>query len=744
MQKLKKRLLSFSASCAMLLSAISFNAGSNAIIADAAFEKNAQKTVSEITFGWNLGNSFDSYSGTTIGVGSLSSETSWGNPATTKEMIDMVKDTGINAIRVPVTWYNHMNPNTYKIDEAWMKRVEEVINYVLDDDLYCIINVHHDTGENGWLKASSNNLAQKEAMFTAIWEQISANFADYGDKLLFEGFNEILNESSEWVNPDAEAVSITNELNQIFVDTVRKSGGNNDKRNLIVNTYCAGGNSAVTKNFTLPDDTVNDRLIVEAHVYQPFYFTSEHYPDVTIWSKSEMDSYLGNMYNQFVKNGIPVIIGEFGCVDKNNADQRLSWAKYYVETCTNYGMKCFWWDNGTQYKIFNRRTLKVTEPELLNTMLAEAKGEEYKPDTSVKGDANNDGLCNTADVIMLQGWLVNDGTELINWKAVDLCADEKINVFDLVMLKRLLLAQDNLCTSEDNWNTWVDTANNAEAEMNYISGGISMSITNGGKNDWDVQAAYKNLTLEKDASYQISFDYTSTTEQSMMFHVMQNHDDYKPYYSATLDYGTDVKHFDDTFTMTASTDKNSQIAFNLGGNVVVPSEIKITNLRLVKISGGSSVTNPDIPEVTGGDNICEDADNWTSWINEEGGAAASVKYLDNGIQINVTQSGEEEWYIQGSYPDLTLEEGAKYQVSFDYSADKDVSLWYHVQQNCDPYGQYIYELLDFSETSQHYTATFTMSDKTDKNVIFVLNCGGADDSVPFTATLTNLSIVKIS
>lgn len=739
----KKRVISFSAAFAMFFSVLSFHHGSTAMTVEAAFEKNAQETVDDMTFGWNLGNTFDCYSGTAFGAGSLATENSWGNPTTTKEMINMVKDTGIDTIRVPVTWYNHMDPNTYKIDDAWMNRVEEVVNYVLDEDTYCIINVHHDTGENGWLRASTNNLEKNEEIFTAIWKQISERFADYGDHLLFEGFNELLNDSNEWVNPDSTAVDVTNELNQIFVDTVRKSGGNNDKRNLICMTYCAGGNSAVTQNFKLPNDTADNRLIVEAHVYQPFYFTSESAPNVTTWDSVELDKYLGNMYNQFVKNGIPVIIGEFGCVDKGNADQRLSWAQYYVESCHNYGMPCIWWDNGNEYKLFNRRTLKITEPELLNTMLAEAMGQKYTPDTTVKGDVNGDGVCNISDAVVLQRWLLAvPDVELANWKAADLCEDERIDVFDLCLLKRKLTEKENLCANEDNWNSWIDTTNGAEGEMLYTENGIVMNIVNGGLNDWDAQASYQNLTFEQGATYQISFDYKSSVPQTLSFHAMQNYGDYKPYYSASLDYSTEAQHFEDTFTMKSATDKKCEITFNFGGSIIAGSKIDIANLRLVKISEGTVVVTPE-PGVTEDENICAD-DNWTSWINEEGGAAASVEYLGDGIQVTVTKSGAEEWYIQGSYPDITLEEGAEYRISFDYSADKEVPLWYHVQQNYDPYGQYIYEQLNFSIESQHYSSTFTMTEKTDRKVVFVLNCGGVDDSVPFTVTLKNLSIVKIS
>ena len=575
-----KKFFCFSIACAMTVSC--FNMFGHAKIETSAdFEKNAQQVVDEIILGWNLGNSLDSYTGTAIKNSGLSSETSWGNPTTTQEIIDMVKDTGINAIRVPVTWYNHMDADTYEIDEAWLNRVKDVVNYVLEDGMYCILNVHHDTGENGWLRASQNNFEQNAEMFTAIWEQVSEEFADYDDKLLFEGFNEILNDSNEWVNPNTEALEVVNELNQIFVDTVRNSGGNNDKRNLIVNTYCAGGNSAVTRGFILPDDSIPDRLIVEAHVYQPFYFTSEFYPDVTTWSQKDVNAYIDNLYETFVKQDIPVIIGEFGCVEKNNADQRLSWTQYYVQHCIEYGIKCFWWDNGSQYKLFNRRTLNITEPELLNAMLAAANGEEYI--ANMQGDVNNDGVVDVKDVKYLQDYLHQRVTSIsIN---ADMNQDNMINIYDLCLLKNLLLAQKNLCANENNWNSWTDTAEHAESEFFYINKGVSMLVTSGGNYEWNAQCYYENITLEQETTYQISFDYVSDSEQSTSFHIMQGHDEYLPYFSDSLKWTTEIQHYEETFTYISATDKNCRIGFNLGGvGVDVPFEIKITNLKLVRIN----------------------------------------------------------------------------------------------------------------------------------------------------------------
>lgn len=489
----------------------------------------ATTLVEDIVFGWNLGNSLDSYSGTELGKNEgLSSETAWSNPKTTQELIDLVRDSGVNAIRVPVTWYNHMDSD-YVIDEEWMDRVQEVVDYVIRDDLYCIINVHHDTGANGWLRASDTNLEENKAMFTAIWEQVSARFADYDEHLIFEGFNEILNDVNEWVNPDSRAVEIVNELNQLFVDTVRVSGGNNAERVLIVNTYCAGGNSQVTRGFVLPSDSAENSLVVEAHIYQPYYFTAEEFPEVTTWSKDTINSYLRNMYTSFVQKGIPVIVGEFGCADKGNAEERLSWAKYYMETCREYGIKCFWWDNGTAYKVFSRRGLKISEADLLGTMIAAARGEEYVAQT----------------------------------------AEEEVS-------------DDNLCANIDNWSGWVNSG--AKATISYLPDGVSIEVTESGDEEWYIQGSYVGLTLEQGASYEISFDYSATTDITLPYHFQQNYDPYGVYASGSADYTQETQHYSDVFTMTEETDKNVALVFNCGKREEkVPYTMTVTNLRIVKI-----------------------------------------------------------------------------------------------------------------------------------------------------------------
>lgn len=493
----------------------------------------AQEILDDIVIGWNLGNSLDSNTRENEG---LQSETAWGNPVTTKEMIDMVKDTGINAIRVPVTWYNHMDSESYEIDKEWMDRVEEVVGYVLDNDMYCIVNVHHDTGEKGWLRASRTNLEENKKKYAAIWEQICERFGDYDDMLLFEGFNELLDDQNSWYSPGAEAIEVANELNQLFVDTVRASGKKNDTRCLIVNTYCAGGNREVTNGFVLPTDSISSKLIVEAHIYQPYYFVSGTSQTATTWAsnKSSLDSYLKNMDTTFMQKGIPVLIGEFGCVSSRSDLERQTWLQYYMDTCYNYGFKCIWWDNGAEYKVFNRKNMKVAEPELLDIMLTEAKGGTYVVDTEKLSQESE--------------------------------------------------STDNLCANEDYWSVYINAANGAAGSVDYVDNGIQLTVDNTGKNTWDLQISYTQLTLEQDASYKISFDYSCSPKQDMSYHIMQNYEDYQTYFSENLKYKEEAQHYEGEFQMTEKTDSNVRITFDCGGSKLDGVyTVTIENLTLTKI-----------------------------------------------------------------------------------------------------------------------------------------------------------------
>ena len=240
----------------------------------------ASEAVSNMGIGWNLGNTLESNSGDTTNMWieqwtartPSDYENAWGQRPVTRELIHMMKEAGFRAIRVPVSWYPHMGitlsaqclwkPSEWQptaVDSVWMERVAEVVGYVLDEGLYCILNVHHDTGaaNTAWLRASGRGYAAAEETFRQLWTQIATRFRDADEHLIFEAYNEMLDDYSSWCfasfaapgNYNATAAADTyqaiNQYAATFVETVRATGGNNAQRNLMINTYgaCSGHNT---------------------------------------------------------------------------------------------------------------------------------------------------------------------------------------------------------------------------------------------------------------------------------------------------------------------------------------------------------------------------------------------------------------------------------------------------------------------------------------------------------------------
>ena len=171
------------------------------LTASAQTFETAYQAVRNMKVGWNLGNTLDAHNGSRM-TDVVQSETTWGQPVTKPELMQMMKEAGFGAIRVPVTWYPHMDNNN-KVDAAWMKRVHEVVDYVLDAGMYCILNIHHDTGADGdghtsWLKADETVYAQQKGRFESLWRQIAEEFRDYDQRLLFESYNEMLDTYNSW------------------------------------------------------------------------------------------------------------------------------------------------------------------------------------------------------------------------------------------------------------------------------------------------------------------------------------------------------------------------------------------------------------------------------------------------------------------------------------------------------------------------------------------------------------------
>lgn len=335
----------------------------------------AKDAVSNMVVGWNLGNTFDSTGEWLKGKDVASFETGWGNPAASPYLFEHLSELGFKAVRMPVTWHYHFDEQG-NIDEAWMQRVEEVVNMILDNDMYCIINVHHDTGSDGWLRASTANYQENEEIVRALWTNIATRFEGYSDRLLFEGFNEMLDENSEWNKPGNDSLKAINMYNQLFVDAVRATGGNNATRNLIVNSYAGANNNYVLSGFEMPTDSVEGHLIAEVHSYCPWAFTSTEATWTTMTDvfsdnlKPEVDEVVRQLDSHFLSKGIPCIIGEFGSENKGNLEEREKWAAYVISTAKEKGITCFYWDNGASYQIVSRY-MTVSDAESIANVLVE-------------------------------------------------------------------------------------------------------------------------------------------------------------------------------------------------------------------------------------------------------------------------------------------------------------------------------------------------------------------------------------
>ena len=341
----------------------------------------ATELVAEMRVGWSLGNTLDASGLDWLGpyANVFELETGWGNPITKKANFDALKNAGFNSVRIPVSWAKCVDEK-FNIRPDWMIRVKEVVDYAVDNDMYVILNTHHD--EHLFRFRDSEAEGGKKA-FKAIWEQIADFFKNYDEKLVFEGLNEPRTPGSqnEWGGGTPEERKNLNDYYQIFVDVVRASGSNNEKRILLLNTYGASGGLSAMNGLVIPNDTVPNKIAAGYHAYAPHRFALDKNNLFNTWSKSNVNdvnaitSPIDSFYAHFVEKGIPVIIGEFGAMNKENVADRSAWAEFYVSYAKSKGMPCFWWDNGVvsgsgeRFGLIHRRSNQFTYPEIVDALM---------------------------------------------------------------------------------------------------------------------------------------------------------------------------------------------------------------------------------------------------------------------------------------------------------------------------------------------------------------------------------------
>lgn len=328
--------------------------------------------VKKLGVGWNLGNTLevnDSNHYDSV----YDYEQAWGNPVVTKEFIQTVADAGFKTIRIPVTWENHIDENG-KIDKTWLIRVRKIVDYVLDSGCYAVINAHHDT----WYELGSLDYSVAEQQMRNVWGQIGNYFKDYDERLLFEAMNEPRMFASiyEWSGGTAASNKKLNYLNQLFVDIIRKQGGNNKDRYLFIPTYSGSNLLEAFESLEVPED---DHVIVSIHAYTPYNFAmvateTANWDEQNPWDTADVDMCMRRIEHFFTEKGIPAVITEFGVMDKNNMEQRLNWTSYFMEKGREVGITCFWWDGGNtptgkEYRLFDRETGEVLFPELVDALI---------------------------------------------------------------------------------------------------------------------------------------------------------------------------------------------------------------------------------------------------------------------------------------------------------------------------------------------------------------------------------------
>lgn len=347
----------------------------------------SQQLVEDMTFGWNLGNTLDVCQADRDGDGKINEhveagekvdETLWGNPKATKELFTSLKKNGVNAVRIPVTWRDHMDSNG-NIDREWMDRVQQVVDYAYSQGMYVIINVHHDGGGDpkfgAWIiEESQNDYNTFLKKYQNVWKQIAERFKNYSDYLIFESMNEVGFDTLYNKNK-ADAYNLINKINQDFVDIIRATGGNNAKRHLLIAGYYTDIERTCDSLYKMPDDKAG-RCILSVHYYTPWDFCTcdRKHTWGTNSEVRQMETLIGKMKKNFVDKGIPVIIGEYAASGSD-----LSSCIFFIEKlnklCSDYGIATFIWDSGSQV---NRKTYKWRTPQYLEALKRATSGKDYE------------------------------------------------------------------------------------------------------------------------------------------------------------------------------------------------------------------------------------------------------------------------------------------------------------------------------------------------------------------------------
>lgn len=454
--------------------------------------------------GINLGNTLEACDNN-VGIKTntpLSYETHWGQPKTTQAIIDGMKAAGFDTIRIPVAWMTnatHLYEGDYTIDADYMDRVEEVVRYARKAGMYVIINDHWD---GGWYGMFGSESAETRALameaYKGMWQQIAERFRDYSDYLIFESANEELGGRFDENSPlycsdsvvtyltDDERYALTNEINQTFVDVVRATGGNNATRFLLIAGYSTDINQTCDDRFQMPKDTVDSKLMVSVHYYDPWsYCGASSAVSATKWGKVSdyeyLDQQLAKM-TKFTEAGYGVVIGEYGALPCSDGlkDNTLAYHTAFLDACTKYNLTNCLWDCSGLYK---RVSQTFADDDILamyqEKRQANEEGQDYA-DVQAAAAAEAAAAAAKAPVTFLQdAVVVDDQTALawIMWNDGSWALTHSVgDTYNADAISEGLVATNAIITGEGKYTVGLDftgTAQGYSASVAFAAIGIS-------------------------------------------------------------------------------------------------------------------------------------------------------------------------------------------------------------------------------------------------------------------------------
>lgn len=307
----------------------------------------ASQLVADMEPGWNLGNSFDVRN---------TDKTAWGNPLPSTTLVDAIFNRGFKTLRLPVTWgYNLGSAPNYTIEPAYMARVTNIVDHALSKGMYVIVNIHHD---DEWVVPTFARSVEARAQLESVWTQIASNFKDYSDFLIFELLNEPRHKGTpeEWTGGTEEGRQVLNEFYATSLNAIRRTGGNNEKRKLMIAPYAASVVQSTWDDLVIPNN--DEDVIISLHAYFPFQFALD--ASDADWGTDEdkrnVDALMNRIETNFIAKGRPVVMGEWGSIGLlANAIERTKHAEYFAQACLSKGIVPVVWDDGGDFGLIDRR-----------------------------------------------------------------------------------------------------------------------------------------------------------------------------------------------------------------------------------------------------------------------------------------------------------------------------------------------------------------------------------------------------